>query len=276
MIDWVIVLAALCVGVALTAGLAAREEARVAGHAHPTTRLFLWVVPGLALALAGGLLATKLWTVDRVVNARTGPVPALPTPTARPRALQMLSTTLGAAANPTATPNRPVTSAATATPTPAAPPRLIIPSLGVDEAVMPVFIRNGHWDMRDLGLGVGWLETTGAYPGDDLAMVLVAHLTVTAADHGPFAYLQKIKAGADVLYQADGIEYRYAVSEKGRVQPDRVSKLYVPDGQSLLLVTCTDWDFDQFVYANRLMVRAVLVEQRPLEDEWRPNADGLR
>lgn len=274
MIDWVVVLAAFCVGVALTAGLAAREEARVAGDRHPTTRLFLWVVPGLALALAGALLATKLWAVDHVVNARSGPDAPPPTPTARPRALRMLSTTLAASAGPTATPNRQPLAAST--PIPAAPPRLIIPSLGVDEPVQPVLIRNGHWDLRDLGLGVGWLETTGAFPGDDLAMVLVAHLTVTAADHGPFAYLQKIKAGADVLYQVGGIEYWYAVSEKGRVQPDHVNKLYVPDGRSLLLVTCTDWDVDRFLYANRLMVRAVLVEQRPIDDEWLPNADGLR
>ncbi len=273
MIDWVVVLAAFCVGVALTAGLAAREEARGAGDRHPTTRLFLWIVPGLALALAGALLATKLWTVDRAVNARTGVEPAPPTVTAPARPLKTFATTPATATSPAPTRLPP---RATAVPPPVEPPRLIIPSLGVNEPIQPVLIRNGRWDLRDLGLGVGWLETTGAFPGDDLAMVLVAHLTTTAADHGPFANLQKIKSGADILYRADGTEYWYTVSEKGRVQPDRVSKLYVPDGRSLLLVTCTDWDFDRLLYANRLMVRAVLVEERPIDDEWPPNVDGRR
>ena len=127
MIDWVVVLAAFCVGVALTAGLAAREEARGAGDRHPTTRLFLWIVPGLALALAGALLATKLWTVDRAVNARTGVEPAPPTVTAPARPLKTFATTPATATSPAPTRLPP---RATAVPPPVEPPRLIIPSLG--------------------------------------------------------------------------------------------------------------------------------------------------
>jgi hypothetical protein len=63
----------------------------------------------------------------------------------------------------------------------------------------------------------------------------------------------------------------YAVREKGRLPPYDVTQLYFPDGQSLLLVTCTDWDFDTRTYANRLLVRASLVEQHPLGADGAPD-----
>jgi sortase (surface protein transpeptidase) len=41
-----------------------------------------------------------------------------------------------------------------------------------------------------------------------------------------------------------------------------VRALYVPDGNVLLLMTCTDWDGASKTYANRLLVRAELKAQR--------------
>ena len=112
-----------------------------------------------------------------------------------------------------------------------------------------------------LGRSVGWLTTTGARPGDDLAMVVIGHMTLSAVERGPFAYLQDIEKGAEVIYSIAGVDYTYAVSQASRVKPEDVRQLYVPDPNSLLLVTCTDWDSAQCVYVSRLLVRAVLVDQ---------------
>ncbi len=140
-----------------------------------------------------------------------------------------------------------------------APARLRIPALGVDEVIRSVPIHDGQWDLSNLGLRVGQLTTTGARPGDEWAMVFVGHMTLTTLARGPFADLQHIPDAAEVIYSVDGQVYVYQVREKWRVPPDEVQQLYVRDARAVLLVTCTDWDPDQHMYANRLLVRAELV-----------------
>src|SRR5574341_724758 len=58
-----------------------------------------------------------------------------------------------------------------------APARVIIPSLGVDEAIIPIPIVDGAWDLSQLTTQVGWLISTGERPGEGLAMVLIGHVT---------------------------------------------------------------------------------------------------
>jgi sortase (surface protein transpeptidase) len=53
----------------------------------------------------------------------------------------------------------------------------------------------------------------------------------------------------------------YAVTEKLNARPEEVDQLYVSDGERLALVTCTDWDYIHFTYAQRLIVQAMLVRQ---------------
>jgi len=91
-------------------------------------------------------------------------------------------------------------------------------------------------------------------------MVFIGHMTLSAVERGPFAYLQDIEKGATVIYSSAGGDYVYQVEQVSRVQPDDVRQLYLPDPNGLLLVTCTDWDSDQRIYASRLLVRAALAQ----------------
>jgi LPXTG-site transpeptidase (sortase) family protein len=144
------------------------------------------------------------------------------------------------------------------------PTRLQIPSLNLDQPITVVPIREGLWDLDRLGAQVGWLTATGAYPEDKWAMVLVGHITLTTLERGAFADLEEIKKGAIVTYHVNEMEYVYEVREKRRVAPEDVEALYVPDGKVLLLMTCTDFDHLDRTYANRLLVRAELIEKRAL------------
>jgi LPXTG-site transpeptidase (sortase) family protein len=132
--------------------------------------------------------------------------------------------------------------------------------LNIDEPVQTIPIHDGEWDLTTLGTGVGWLTTTGARPGDAWAMAFIGHITVSAKEHGAFAYLQKIQKDAEVIYQLAGNNYIYYVESISRAGPNDVNRLYLADGKSLLLITCTDWDETQRVYASRLVVQARLKE----------------
>jgi LPXTG-site transpeptidase (sortase) family protein len=139
--------------------------------------------------------------------------------------------------------------------------RLVVPALNLDALIVDVPLRDGKWDVDWLGTEVGRLETTGAHPGDDLAMVFTGHVTLSALDRGPFADLWRLKPLDEIVYRGGGVDYGYVVSEVATIAPEEVGRLFVPDGASLLLVTCTDWDYLHEVYRQRLLVRAVLVRQ---------------
>ena len=142
-----------------------------------------------------------------------------------------------------------------------APARVIIPSLGVDEAIIPIPIVDGMWDLSQLNTQVGWLTTTGERPGDGLAMVLIGHVTIRTGQSGPFGYLWRLHQGDEVIYRAGGTNYVYSILDKREVPPQEVSRLYVADGQRLLLITCADWDYLTRTYPRRLIVQAELVRQ---------------
>jgi LPXTG-site transpeptidase (sortase) family protein len=137
---------------------------------------------------------------------------------------------------------------------------LHIPALGVSQPVVDLPLENGRWDVSSLGEKIGLLGSTGAFPGDTLAPVFAGHMTFPTAatlETGAFANLQYATYGTELIYELNGQETIYTVTEISRVAPEEVERLYLADGNSILLVTCTDWDGDGRVYANRLLVRAV-------------------
>jgi LPXTG-site transpeptidase (sortase) family protein len=257
MIDWRLVLAAFLGGLGFALGAAAWRERRNA-------RVSLRLAAGMAAALAAMALAIN--PARAAVAAEAGQTRASPARLLAEIAAPLASAFPGVEAPPAAgrafaeriIPPEPVADAI--------PPRLIIPSLNIDENIVPIHIRDGQWDLENLGTGVGWLETTGARPGDSLAMVLAGHMTLTGAERGAFAYLQTIERGASVIYRFGDMEYIYAVTDKGRLPPGAVEPLYVADGRVLLLMTCTDWDSASRTYANRLWVRAALAAQSAADE----------
>jgi LPXTG-site transpeptidase (sortase) family protein len=149
------------------------------------------------------------------------------------------------------------------TPTPATPPRLVIPALALDQAIVPLPIVDGQWDLTALDQQIGWLATTGEYPGDDLAMAVIGHVTVGIGKAGPFAALRRLQPNDQVIYRSGGTDYLYAVQSQVKLDAGAVSQLYVPDGQQLMLVTCSDWSFLGGEYVRRLLVTTSLVGTTP-------------
>ena len=138
-----------------------------------------------------------------------------------------------------------------------------IPELEIDAQIIELPLQDGSWDVSDLGEQVGLLEGFGEHPGDEYAMVFAGHMTFPSSANllqGAFADLQYAIYGTVLFLMVDGEPLAYEVIEISRVQPNEVDKLSLPDGDSILMVTCTDWDENGRVYANRLLVRAKRVE----------------
>jgi LPXTG-site transpeptidase (sortase) family protein len=252
---------------------------------QPRSRSLLPAGLGLLLAIEGACAQTALWQ-------RSAPAIATPTGAAWVAATQppLAATAAEAAAGPSALADffgagaaglpaaeeAAARSAASSVDQPAgedlpdrsgrtgyAPPTLVIPDLDLDQRIVAVDIANGIWDLEKLDQDIGWLPTTGGHPGDDLAMVLAGHVTVTTGRGGPFAQLRHLRIGDQVIYRAGGQDYIYAVESKETVDPEDVQRLYVPDGSRLLLLTCTNWSFFQREYTGRLLVTAKLMSTQP-------------
>ncbi len=233
------------------------------------------LAPNLAHDETGGL--GPLLSLASETNASsTATASPTPSPTASPTAspvaepaaaiapLSAAAITVELAAEPTvepaAEPAEPVATYTPPAPTPVpGPGRLAISAIGVDEQTVIIPIKDGAWDISELGGRVGWLANTGRMPGDDLAMAFTAHATISALVNGPFARLWTIKTGEELVYTWQGTDYVYAVREQWIVAPEDVGQLFVRDGNVLLLVSCNIWSSDGNIFTNRLVVRAELV-----------------
>lgn len=250
----------------------------VAAHRYARLRPVVMVV-----LLTGGLLglmfayqpapAPTTQPPAGAPGAAAAPVDSpTPSPTRTPRPTQPTTTSNPSAPPPAATPTPPPTSQSGPTTAPPPPPKLTIPALTVADAVVAVPIVNGKWDITTLDDQLGWLTTTGDSPTADLAMVFVAHLTrpgdsPTAPPRlGPFAHLDRLRLGDQVIYTLNGTDYIYEISQVGRVDPANVRALYQRTPGTLLLLTCTDWDAADAAYRSRLLITAILVETRPTDN----------
>jgi LPXTG-site transpeptidase (sortase) family protein len=141
--------------------------------------------------------------------------------------------------------------------------RLTIPQLNINAPIVTIPIHQQTWDVTQLGHNIGWLTQTGTHPGDDLAMVFAGHMTFsidTTLDQGAFAELQYATYGTEIIYQTADEAVVYTVNKISRVPPDAIEELFLSDGNSILLITCTDWQSASRTYENRLIVRATRVE----------------
>lgn len=254
MIDWRIVLGAFGSGLAFTCWLESRRRLRQfqSGLAQwlQGTAVLLIVIAASLFTLAH---LNPLWL--QTTPARTADQTAV-APSSRTQSILPPPSVFIMATPASQTSNTPV------------PPEnasveeayLHIPALDVLQPIIDLPLENGRWDVSTLGEKVGRLGSTGAFPGDTLAPVLAGHMTFPTSatlETGAFANLQYATYGTELIYELNGQKTTYTISEISRVAPEEVERLYLEDGNSILLVTCTDWDGNGRVYTNRLLVRAV-------------------
>ncbi len=252
-IYWPWVMAAFLVGVALTLTL---EIWRRRQLAQPSPVLYLLPVFSLLLAAGMGLTGNEM-RVSYVATAVAIPQPS-------PSAGLTWAVPTGKLPQPqisihetTAVP--PAVMPPTVEPLPTAVRRLRIPALNLNQLVRPIFLENGIWDVAELGNGVGWLETTAVHPDDAQAMVFVGHMTFAndnLLEQGAFADIPTLPYGSAVILEIGDGSHTYFVDSVRRVSPDNTDALYQESGNTILLLTCVDWNQQKGVYENRLLVRA--------------------
>lgn len=138
---------------------------------------------------------------------------------------------------------------------PSRPRRLVIGSLGIRAAVVPVEIAGRTLYPPDDVAKVGWWRD-GAMPGAPGSTVVTGH-TVSGGD-GVFDALARLRIGDPVrLATEDGV-LRYVVTFEasyGRAAlAHRAPQLFRQSGASrLVLVTCEDWDGEVY-RANHVVI----------------------
>ncbi len=139
---------------------------------------------------------------------------------------------------------------------------LEIPKLGVEMPIVGVPQTEGEWDVSWLGQAAGWLNES-AFPTWAGNSVLTGHVWNADNTAGPFAYLNQLWWGDEIIVHAWGGEYVYEVRSVLQVSPGNVSAMMKHEEEPwLTLVTCRGYDEASDSYQYRVLVRAVLVEAR--------------
>jgi LPXTG-site transpeptidase (sortase) family protein len=133
---------------------------------------------------------------------------------------------------------------------------LFAPTAGISTPVIQSYLDGVSWDVRELGAAAGHLQGTAwlNQPGN---IVLAGHVELADGRRGVFATISQLSVGDPLILTQDGQQIVYAVQEMRQVSPDDMSVLYPRDGEHLTLITCTNYDFLNDVYHERLVVVAV-------------------
>lgn len=143
-------------------------------------------------------------------------------------------------------------------PTAAGPRRLSIPRLDFTRPIPIVELpfEGNSWDVSTLGHNVGWLHKTTWLEPDWGNTVLVGHVQLTREDPGPFYRLRELELGDEIIILEGEVEFRYLVTDMFSVPASDITITHPTLDPVLTLLTCTNWDADNGVFADRYIVRA--------------------
>jgi LPXTG-site transpeptidase (sortase) family protein len=127
-------------------------------------------------------------------------------------------------------------------------------------AGVPYDSEKREWNLTWLNNEAGWLENT-AYPTHAGNSALTAHTTLPNGQPGPFAKLDTLSYGDQVIVRFGGQKYIFEVRDNKRVKPNEVnSTLKHEEYPWLTLITCKSYNEKTGDYTYRTVVRAVLVK----------------
>ncbi|MDW8226589.1 MAG: sortase, partial [Anaerolineales bacterium] len=139
---------------------------------------------------------------------------------------------------------------------------LEIPALGVRMPIVGVPFNAEGWDLTWLGDQAGYLEGT-AFPTSSGNTGITGHVYLPNGKPGPFVNLHTLTWGQKVIIHFNGMQYIYKVNLVQVVKPNDLTPLRHAKEPTLTLITCQGYNQQTNTYANRVAVRAVLVETRP-------------
>ena len=138
---------------------------------------------------------------------------------------------------------------------------LEVPSLNMKSNIVGVpQSADKSWDVTWLGNDIGWLNGT-AFPTWNGNSVLTAHVTNASGLPGPFAALDNLKYGDQIIVNLGGVKYVYEVRNSRLTRPYSTSFAFESkqDAAYLTLITCSGYNPLSESYLFRRVVRAVLV-----------------
>ncbi len=136
--------------------------------------------------------------------------------------------------------------------------QLEFPRLGVSVPIVGVPALDDGWDLAWLGNKAGYLDGT-AFPTWSGNTVLTGHAYLQNGYPGPFAQLENLRYGDQVVIEAWGQRYRYEVRSSEEVSPQDMGAFRHEDLDWVTLITCKGWDEASNQYLKRIVVRAVRV-----------------
>jgi LPXTG-site transpeptidase (sortase) family protein len=142
--------------------------------------------------------------------------------------------------------------------------RLEIPALSVEMSVVGIIMDPEGWDVTWLADQAGYLAGT-AFPTWIGNSVITGHNTLASGLNGPFAQLQELEYGDQIVITAWGLRYIYEVREEDLVRPTDPSIFRHEERSWVTLLTCDSWDERTETYLMRRLVRAVLMEIKPAD-----------
>jgi LPXTG-site transpeptidase (sortase) family protein len=127
-------------------------------------------------------------------------------------------------------------------------------------AGVPYDNEKGEWNLTWLNTEAGWLENT-AFPTHAGNSAITAHTTLPNGQPGPFAKLDTLSYGDQVIVHFGGQKYIFEVRENKKVTPDAIkSTLRHEEYPWLTLLTCKSYNESTGDYTYRTAVHAVLIK----------------
>lgn len=129
------------------------------------------------------------------------------------------------------------------------------PTAGITSEVIESYISGTTWDVTDLGRFVGHLQGTAWVdtPGN---IVLAGHVEMADGRQGVFANINDLAIGDPVYLAQSGEERVYQVTQLFTTGPDDLSVLHPSPSERLTLITCSNYNFLQDEYLDRVVVIA--------------------
>jgi LPXTG-site transpeptidase (sortase) family protein len=132
-----------------------------------------------------------------------------------------------------------------------------IPRLDLQTQVVGVQRQGNQWDVNWLTTTVGHLAGT-AYPSHVGNTVIAGHVNLPDGSQGPFAAIDQLQWGDEVILNIEGQELVYEVRQIYTTTPNDLEVLEKSDGYDwVTLITCANFQEHSNSYSQRVIVEAV-------------------
>ncbi len=138
--------------------------------------------------------------------------------------------------------------------------QITISKLNLQTSIVGVPRQGNTWDVNWLTTSVGLLDGT-AYPAHIGNTAIAGHVNLPDGSQGPFADIDQLQWGDEIVVNLDGNELIYEVRQIYTTNPHDLGILEKSDGYEwLTLITCSNFNEKNETFLKRIVVEAVRVK----------------